>query len=101
CRPAQTRDPLRKPSGGSASSTRCGKSRSFVRRTVSLLRRIVLVMDDLRCALSLYDARYRRSRHGFSGRSTNRLGRLTLSPTSHTAHYLTVEVSKCFYVHTP
>src|SRR5262249_7956619 len=31
----------RKPSGGSASSTRCGKSRSFVSRTNSLLRRVI------------------------------------------------------------
>src|SRR5262249_38084938 len=36
-----SRKTSRKPSGGSASSTRCGKSRSFVRRKVSLLRRII------------------------------------------------------------
>ncbi len=32
---------LRKPPGGSASSTRCGKSRSFVRPTISRLRRVI------------------------------------------------------------
>ena len=32
---------LRKPPGGSASWTRCGKSRSFVRPTISRLRRVI------------------------------------------------------------
>jgi hypothetical protein len=36
---------LRKPSSGSTSSTRCGKSRSFVRRTNSLLRRMRRVIS--------------------------------------------------------
>src|SRR6266566_5283120 len=36
-----SRKTLRKPPGGSASSTRCGKSRSFVRPTISRLRRVI------------------------------------------------------------
>jgi len=32
---------LRKPSGGSGSSTRCGKSRSFLRPMISRLRRVI------------------------------------------------------------
>src|SRR6516225_2715880 len=36
------RKTLRKPSGGTASSTRYGKSRSFLRPTISRLRRVIL-----------------------------------------------------------
>src|SRR5262245_17696895 len=36
-----SRKTLRKPSGGSASSTRCGKSRSFLRPMISRLRRVI------------------------------------------------------------
>ena len=36
-----SRKTLRKPPGGSASSTRCGKSRSCVRPTISRLRRVI------------------------------------------------------------
>src|SRR6266581_8949880 len=36
---SKSRKALRKPPGGTASSTRCGKSRSFVRPVISRLRR--------------------------------------------------------------
>src|SRR5262245_1223948 len=36
-----SRKTLRKPPGGSASSTRCGKSCSFARPTISRLRRVI------------------------------------------------------------
>jgi len=38
---SNSRKTLRKPPGGSASSTRCGKSRSFVRPVISRLRRVI------------------------------------------------------------
>jgi len=38
---SNSRKALRKPPGGTASSTRCGKSRSFVRPTISRLRRVI------------------------------------------------------------
>src|SRR5437899_2045052 len=37
-----SRKTLRKPPGGNVSSTRCGKSRSFVRPIISRLRRVIL-----------------------------------------------------------
>src|SRR5262245_10630147 len=37
-----SRKTLRKPPGGNVSSTRCGKSRSFVRPMISRLRRVIL-----------------------------------------------------------
>src|SRR6266404_5283030 len=38
---SNSRKVLRKPPGGGASSTRCRKSRSFVRPTISRLRRVI------------------------------------------------------------
>jgi len=50
-----SRKTLRKPPGGSASSTRCGKSRSFVRPTISRLRRVIS-SNPLRLRASLLGA---------------------------------------------
>src|SRR5262245_31035607 len=52
-----SRKTLRKPPGGSASSTRCGKSRSFVRPTISRLRRVISP-NPLRLSASLLGDRY-------------------------------------------
>jgi len=46
---------LRRPSGGSASSTRCGKSRSFLRPMISRLRRVISP-NPLRLRASLLGA---------------------------------------------
>src|SRR6516165_9841888 len=45
---------LRKPPGGSASSTMCGKSRSFMCAVISNLRRVIVGTEPLACFLKLH-----------------------------------------------
>src|SRR5215471_4922461 len=46
---SKSRKTLRKPPGGSASSTRCGKSRSFTRPVISRLRRVIRAVRSMLC----------------------------------------------------